>query len=282
VTSPDPALLSLNTATVRAQWAMPEIIEGCVRHGIGRISPWRDQVAKAGLADTAQRIRDAGLTLSGYCRGGMFPAPDAAGLAAARDDNRRAVDEAIALGAPCLVLVVGGLPRDAQERPVSKDLAGERAMVRDGIAELLEYSRPAGLPLAIEPLHPMYAADRACVNTMAQANALCDELGEGLGIAVDVYHVWWDPDLAQQIARAGPSRLLAFHLCDWLVPTRDLLLDRGMMGDGIIDIPLIRSWMEAAGYRGPHEVEIFSANDWWKRDPDEVLAVCTERHACAC
>ncbi len=203
---PDPALLSLNTATVRTQWTMPEIIDGCVRHGIGRISPWRDQVAKAGLAETVQRIRDAGLALSGYCRGGMFPAPDAAGLAAAHDDNRRAVDEALALGAPCLVLVVGGLPRDAQERPASKDIAGARAMVRDGIARLLDYARPAGMPLAIEPLHPMYAADRACVNTIAHANALCDELGDGLGIAVDVYHVWWDPDLQREIARAGRAR----------------------------------------------------------------------------
>ena len=286
---PDPSLLSLNTATVRAQWTMREIVDGCVRHGIGRICPWRDQVAKAGLDDTARRIRDAGLGLSGYCRGGMFPAPDAAGRRAARDDNRRAVDEALTLGAPCLVLVVGGLPKDAQERPASKDLAGAREMVRDGIAELLDYARPAGMPLAIEPLHPMYAADRACVNTMAHANALCDELGSGLGIAVDVYHVWWDPDLRREIERAGASenapgqsRLLAFHLCDWLVPTRDLLLDRGMMGDGVIDIPLIRSWMEGAGYRGPHEVEIFSADNWWKRDPDEVLATCKERHRSVC
>lgn len=178
MTAPDPSLLSLNTATVRAQWALPEIIAGCVRHGIGRIAPWRDQVAQAGLADSARRIRDAGLALSGYCRGGMFPALDAAGLRAARDDNRRAVDEALTLGAPCLVLVVGGLPKDANDRPASKDLAGARAMVQDGIGELLAYARPAGMPLAIEPLHPMYAADRACVNTLGQANDL-DALGPG-------------------------------------------------------------------------------------------------------
>jgi sugar phosphate isomerase/epimerase len=289
VSAPDPSLLSLNTATVRAQWTLAEIIDGCVRHGIGRIAPWRDQVAHDGLKATAVRLRESGLRLSGYCRGGMFPAPDAAGRAAALDDNRRAVDEALALGAPCLVLVVGGLPKDAAGAPASKDIAGARSMVRDGIAELLDYARRGGMPLAIEPLHPMYAADRACVNTMAQANALCDELGEGVGIAVDVYHVWWDPDLQREIARAGKarwangrSRLLAFHVCDWLVPTSDLLLDRGMMGDGVIDIPLIRSWMEAAGYRGPHEVEIFSAGNWWKRDPDDVLQTCKERHATAC
>ena len=161
-------------------------------------------------------------------------------------------------------------------------------MVRDGIGELLEHARPAGMPLAIEPLHPMYAADRACVNTMAHANDLCDELSPGanagLGIAVDVYHVWWDPDLEREIERAGgySGRLMAFHLCDWLVPTADLLLDRGMMGDGVIDLPLIRSWMEAAGYRGPHEVEIFSERNWWKRDPDEVLATCVARHQTVC
>ena len=289
MTAPDPARLSLNTATVRTQWTLAQIIDGCARHGIGRIAPWRDQVASEGLTATAARLRETGLALSGYCRGGMFPALDAAGRTAARDDNRRAVDEALALGSPCLVLVVGGLPKRADGTPASKDLAGARDMVRDGVAELLDYARPAGMPLAIEPLHPMYAADRACVNTLAHANALCDELGDGLGIAVDVYHVWWDPDLQREIARAGSarsadgkSRLLAFHVSDWLVPTRDMLLDRGMMGDGVIDLPLVRSWMEAAGYRGAHEVEIFSSGNWWKRDPDEVLATCKDRHIAFC
>ncbi|HZQ59757.1 MAG TPA: sugar phosphate isomerase/epimerase family protein [Casimicrobiaceae bacterium] len=281
--APDSALLSLNTATVRAQWNLLQIIDGCARHGIQYISPWRDQVAAVGLKEAAQRVRDNGLKLSGYCRGGMFPAIDRAERKAALDDNRRAVDEALTLGAPCLVLVVGGLPKDPEGRVVSKDLIGAREMVRDGIGELLDYARSAGMPLAIEPLHPMYAADRACVNTMAHANDLCDELGgPGLGIAVDVYHVWWDPNLRREIERAAnatPSRLLAYHICDWLVPTTDLLLDRGMMGDGVIDLPLIRSWMENAGYHGPHEVEIFSAHNWWKRDPDEVLLTCKFRHA---
>ena len=285
---PPRELLSINTATVRKQWGLSEIIAGCARRGIRQISPWRDQVAAVGLKETAQRLRDAGVRLSGYCRGGMFPALDRAGRKAALDDNKRAVDEALTLEAPCLVLVVGGLPKDAGGRIASKDLPGARAMVRDGIGELLEHARPAGMPLAIEPLHPMYAADRACVNTMAHANDLCDELSPGanagLGIAVDVYHVWWDPDLKREIERAGgyAGRLMAFHLCDWLVPTADLLLDRGMMGDGVIDLPLIRSWMEAAGYRGPHEVEIFSERNWWKRDPDEVLATCVARHQTVC
>jgi sugar phosphate isomerase/epimerase len=283
-TSPDPALLSINAATVRAQWRLPEIISALARHGIRGIAPWRDQVAAAGLDDTARRIRDAGLTVTGLCRGGMFPAPDREGRRAAHDDNRRAVDEAVTLGAQCLVLVAGGLPKDRSGAVVSSDLAGAREMVRDGIGELYEYAQSAGMRLAIEPLHPMYAADRACINTLAQANALCDELApdgkDGLGVAVDVYHVWWDPDLQAQITRAGErDRLYAYHICDWLVPTRDLLNDRGMMGDGVIDLPLIRSWMEAAGYRGLHEVEIFSALDWWKRDGDDVLATCRRRHA---
>jgi sugar phosphate isomerase/epimerase len=282
-TSPDPALLSITAATVRAQWRLPEIISALARHGIRGIAPWRDQVAAAGLDDTARRIRDAGLTVTGLCRGGMFPAPDREGRRAAHDDNRRAVDEAVTLGAQCLVLVAGGLPKDRSGAVVSRDLAGAREMVRDGIGELYEYAQSAGMRLAIEPLHPMYAADRACINTLAQANALCDELApdgkDGLGVAVDVYHVWWDPDLQAQITRAGErDRLYAYHICDWLVPTRDLLNDRGMMGDGVIDLPLVRSWMEAAGYRGLHEVEIFSALDWWKRDGDEVLATCRRRH----
>ena len=282
--SADPSLLSINTATVRVQWRLPEIIAGLARHGIRGISPWRDQVAAAGLKDSAARIRDAGLVVTGLCRGGMFPAEDRQGRQAALDDNRRAVDEAAELRARCLVLVVGGLPKDRAGRIVSKDLAGARSMVRDGLGELLDYARGAGVPLAIEPLHPMYAADRACVNTLAQANDLCDELApkgqDGLGVAVDVYHVWWDPALRREIERAGAAdRLFAYHICDWLVPTRDLLNDRGMMGDGVIDLPLIRGWMESAGYRGLHEVEIFSADNWWRRDPDEVLLTCRRRHA---
>lgn len=272
-----PELLSLNTATVRERWNLEQIIEGCARHGIRAISPWRDQVAKIGLARAEELIRTHGLRLSGYCRGGMFPAADAAGRRRVREDNRRALDEALTLGAECLVLVVGGLPQG------SKDIAGARLQVEEGIAWLLDEARPAGMKLAIEPLHPMYAADRACVNTLAQANDMCERLGEGVGVAVDVYHVWWDPALEAEIARAGRAgRILAHHVCDWLVPTTDLLLDRGMMGDGVIDIPLIRGWVEDAGYDGFVEAEIFSANNWWKRDPEEVLRVVRERYATVC
>ena len=273
---PNPDLLSLNTATVREKWSLRQMIEGCARHGIRGIAPWRDKLAELGAKEAAKMIRAHGLTVTGLCRGGMFPAADRQGRQAAIEDNLRAIEDAATLEARCLVLVVGGLPAG------SKDLAGAREQVRDGIGAVLGHARGCGVPLAIEPLHPMYAADRACVNTLAQANDLCDELGEGLGLAVDLYHVWWDPRLKAEIERAGDKRLLAFHICDWLVPTTDLLLDRGMMGDGVIDIPLIRSWVEAAGYRGFHEVEIFSANNWWRRDPDEVLATCRERHQRFC
>jgi sugar phosphate isomerase/epimerase len=227
-------------------------------------------------------LRDGGFRLSGYCRGGMFPA-DSAHRTEARDDNRRAVDEACELAAACLVLVVGALPGALEGRARHKDIALARSQVRDCIAELLDYARQRHMPLAIEPLHPMYAADRACVNTLAQANDMCDALGEGVGVAVDVYHLWWDPQLEREIARAGRHRrILGFHVCDWLVPTSDMLLDRGMMGDGIIDIPRIRGWVEAAGYDGCVEVEIFSAGNWWKRDPDDVLRVVSERYATVC
>ena len=264
--SPDPARLSLNTATVKVQWTLAQIIEGCARHGIRGIAPWRDKLAEMGVAAAAKAIRANGLTVTGLCRGGFFTAKNW------KDDNRRAIEEAHAIGAQCLVLVVGGLAEG------SKDLAGARLKVKEGIAEILPEAVHAGVPLAIEPLHPMQAADRACVNTLEQALDLCDALGEGVGVAVDVYHVWWDPKLEQQIRRAGRARLLAYHICDWLVPTRDLLNDRGMMGDGVIDLARIRGWMQAAGYDGFHEAEIFSTLDWWRRDADEVLAACKARH----
>jgi sugar phosphate isomerase/epimerase len=283
--SGDHRWLSLNTATVRKQGNLLEIIDACARHGIRAISPWRDQVAAVGLDKIAKAVRDHGLELSGYCRGGMFPAADAAGLRAALEDNRRAVDEAKTLDAACLVLVVGALPGALTGQPAHKDLGLSRAQVQDGIAATLDYARSVGMPLAIEPLHPMYAADRACVNTMEQALDICDVLDPArsgaLGVAVDVYHVWWDPKLQAQIERAGRERLLAFHVCDWLLPTRDLLNDRGMMGDGVIDIPRIRGWMEAAGFAGYSEVEIFSTEDWWQRDGGEVLDTCIARHRSA-
>jgi sugar phosphate isomerase/epimerase len=279
--SNDHRWLSLNTATVRKQGDLVEIIEACARHGIRAIDPWRDQVASVGLERAVRAVRDAGLDLTGYCRGGMFPA-DAAHRTEARDDNRRAVDEAKALGAPCIVLVVGGLPQYSRPGSIaSKDIAAARTQVDDGIAEMMEYASSASMPLAIEPLHPAYAPDRACVNTTKHALDICDRLDPkrsgALGVALDVYHIWWDPELLPQIARAGQDRLLAFHVCDWLVPTRDILTDRGMMGDGVIDIKSVRSAVEAQGFAGYSEIEIFS-DDWWSKPMDEVIKTCIERH----
>ncbi|MFO6421716.1 sugar phosphate isomerase/epimerase family protein [Hylemonella sp. W303a] len=289
--------LSINTATLRRQKgqevALDLIIDQCAARGVRAISPWRDQVAAVGLDKIARQLKALNIELSGYCRGGFYPAADAAGLRAALDDNRRAIDEAKTLNAPCLVLVVGALPGALQGKPAYKDIARARGEVRDGIAASLEYARSVGMPLAIEPLHPMQAAERACINTLEQALDLCDELDPprpatsdtgrpaDLGIALDVYHCWWDPKLESQIARAGrarATRLLAYHVCDWLTPTRDLLNDRGMMGDGVVELRKLRGWVEAAGYAGYSEVEIFSTLDWWQRPGEETLATCIERH----
>jgi len=279
--SADHRWLSLNTATVRKQGDLAAIIEACARHGIRAIDPWRDQVAGVGLDRAVRAVRDAGLELSGYCRGGMFTS-DAARRTEVRDDNRRAVDEANALGAPCVVLVVGGLPQFSRPGSApSRDILAARAQVEDAIAEMLDYARQAGMPLAIEPLHPAYAADRACVNTARQALDICDRLDPGrsglLGVALDVYHIWWDSEVLSQIVRAGKDRLLAFHVCDWLVPTRDMLNDRGMMGDGVIDIKSLRTAVEAQGFCGYAEIEIFS-NAWWELPIDDVLRTCIARH----
>jgi sugar phosphate isomerase/epimerase len=265
-----PGPLSLNTITVKSL-TLSQAAEACARHGIPAICPWRDVVQAAGLANAVRAIRDAGLAVSGLCRGGMFPASDAAGRAAAIEENRRAIAEAHALGAACLVMVVGGLPAG------SRDLPGARKMVRDGIAAILEDARAAGVVLALEPLHPMTCADRSVLSTVDQALDLCDEFGDGTGVAIDCYHVWWDPALDKAISRAG-QRVKAFHICDWLVPTADLVFDRGMPGDGVIDIAGIWAKLQAAGYAGAVECEILS-NRWWKEDPGHVLRVVCERYA---
>jgi sugar phosphate isomerase/epimerase len=273
--------LSINTATLRKQLALPAIIEACVTRGIGAVCPWRDQVHAAGLAAVAKQVKDTGLHVSGYCRGGFFPAADAAGLRAALEDNRKAVDEAKTLNSSCLVLVVGSLPGALTGKPAHKDIGSSRTQAFDGIAATLEYAKGVGIPLAIEPLHPMQAAERACINTLEHALDICDALDAArtgaLGVALDVYHAWWDPKLESQIARAGAKRLLAYHVCDWLVPTRDLLNDRGMMGDGIVELRKVRALVEAAGYTGAIEVEIFS-DHWWARPADEVLDTCIARY----
>ena len=280
--------LSINTATVRKSRGqdlpLTDIIEACVRRDIQAISPWRDQVAAVGLDTVSKLVETHGLKLSGYCRGGMFPAATAAGIQAADADIRQAVDEACELNAPCLVLVVGSLPGALSGQATHKNIHQSRDQVFEGIEKLLAYAKLCNMPLAIEPLHPMYAADRACINTLEQALDVCDKLDPAhtgaLGVAVDVYHVWWDPKLQQQIERAGRERLLAFHVCDWMTPTTHLLEDRGMMGDGVIDIPRIRGWVEAQGFAGYSEVEIFSSGNWWQRETADVLDACIASHRC--
>ena len=264
--------LAVNTATLGFQWPLERAVEACAALGLGGIAPWRRDLAAApgGAAAAGRRIRDAGLAVTSLCRGGYLVHRDAAARAAVLDDGRRALDEAAALGAPVLCVVVGGLPGG------SRDLTGARAQVVDALGALRGHAAGSGVRLAVEPLHPMYAADRSCVSTLATALDVCDAVGPELGVMVDAYHVWWDPELERGLARAGADRILGWQICDWLVPTRDLLNDRGMMGDGAIDLARLDRLVTAAGYAGLAEVEIFS-HGWGSRDPAATLRVCAER-----
>jgi sugar phosphate isomerase/epimerase len=237
---------------------------------------WREKLHELGVAEAARMIEGHGLAVSGLCFAGLITSLDRDEAAKAHDDVRRAIDEAARLKARCLVFVAGGVdPRD-------KDIKATRARALDGLASIVPHARQAGVRIALEPLHPMICATRSVLSTMKLANEWCDTLAaeDTVGIAVDTYAVWWDPELEPQIARAG-RRICAFHISDWLPDTQDLRLDRGMMGDGVIDIPAIRRMVEAAGYTGHREVEIFSARDWWKRDPDEVVRTVKERYQTA-
>jgi len=269
----DPRLarLSLNQRTTQ-RWSVAEAVDGCVRAGIPAIGLWREPVAEVGVPAAARLVTDAGLRVSSLCRGGFLTAADEAGRIEALADNRRAIDEAAALRAACLVLVVGGLP------PGSRDLPGARRRVADALAELAPYAAERGVRLALEPLHPMYCADRAVLSTLGQALDLAEAFpAEQVGVVVDTFHVWWDPDVWRQIARAG-TRIASFQVCDFLTPLpADVLLGRGMMGDGHIDFPPLRRAVEAAGYSGDIEVEIFNA-EVWDTDPDRVLATMTARY----
>jgi sugar phosphate isomerase/epimerase len=262
--------LSINQATTRQQWTLRQAIEGYARHGIRALSVWPDKLAECGTAE-ARRLLDAhGMTVASFCLGGLF--------AVGRDrldEHRRMLDLAASVGAQCVVAVVGTLD------PVTRNLEAARTRIEDGLGRLLPHARAVGVGLAIEPIHPMRAGDLCCVNTLADANRLCDALGPDVGIVVDLHHVWWDPALPREIARAG-GRIRVFQLCDWLRDTAALRDDRGMMGDGVIDLSLIRGWVDATGYRGFYDVEIMSARDWWRRDPHEVVATCIERFRTAC
>ncbi|TYB39837.1 sugar phosphate isomerase/epimerase [Micromonospora sp. AP08] len=268
----DPRLakLSLNQRTTES-WSVREAVDGCIRAGIPAIGLWREPVAEIGVAAAAKLVADAGLRVSSLCRGGFLTADGEAGRAAL-EDNRRAIDEAAGLGTDCLVMVVGGLP------PGSRDLIGARQRVADALAELAPYAGERGVRLALEPLHPMYCADRAVLSTLGQALDLAEPFPVAqVGVVVDTFHIWWDPDVWRQIARAG-ERIASFQVCDFLTPLpADVLLGRGMMGDGHIDFPPFRRAVEEAGYTGDTEVEIFNA-EVWATDPDEVLATMKDRY----
>jgi sugar phosphate isomerase/epimerase len=273
---PGLARLSINQICVLPQWSLAQAIDGLARHGVGAISVWREKLHEIGVVEARKRIDGAGLKVSGLCFAGLISSADAAEAAKARDDVRRAIDEAAGIGAACLVFLSGGV--DARD----KDLAATRARVFEGLAQLADHARQAGVVIAIEPLHPMACATRSVLTTLKLANDWCDALGaeDVFGMTVDAYVTWWDPELPAQIARAG-KRIRAFHVSDWLVDTQDLRLDRGMPGDGVIDLAGIRRMVEAAGYTGHVEVEIMSARNWWKRDPDEVVRTIVARYATA-
>lgn len=269
--------LSINQATVRPQCSLSEAVDLIAEHQLGGIGVWRDKIAEKGVLDSAQLIRYSGLTVSGLCRAGMFlgsQASDPKSLAWAQilDDNFKAVNEACEIGADCLVVVAGG------KGDGSRSLSDARKIVVEGLAALLEFARSHDLPVAIEPLHPVYCADRSVVSSLSQALDICDALGDGVGVAIDAYHVWWDPELREQMFRAGKARILAVHLCDWLLNTRDPLLDRGMMGDGVIDLVEFMRTANEIGYEGKFEVEIFSEQNWWKKPPELVIRTCIDRY----
>lgn len=247
--------LCVHTITTKP-WPLERAADEYARAGVRGISVWRDTLLGQDVTRAGEMLRAHGLTVVSLCRGGFFAHADEAGRREAHDDNRLAIDQAAALGAPLVVLVCGALP--------GQPLARSRDQIRRGIEDLLSYAEENQVRLAIEPLHPMYADSRSAINTLAQANDLALAIGSAsVGVAVDVYHLWWDPELELQILRAGQAdKLFAFHVCDWKTPTEDLLLDRGIPGEGCIEIRRIRGWVEQAGFHGFNEVEIFSRRHW--------------------
>jgi len=259
----DLSKLCIHTITTKP-WSLEQAVKKYSEKGIRGISVWRQWLDEKGPEASGKLLRDAGMHVVSLVRGGFFPARTAEERQKAIDDNKKAIDEAVAIGAPAVVLVCGAVP--------GQSLTESRKQITDGIASILDYAAQADIKLSIEPLHPMYADLRSAVVTLGQANDMCDEIENPLvGVAVDVYHLWWDPDLREEIERCGKSGyLFAFHICDWMAPTSDLLYDRGLMGEGCINIKEIRGWVEDAGFAGYNEVEIFS-NRWWGKDQDEFL-----------
>ncbi|WP_030970805.1 sugar phosphate isomerase/epimerase family protein [Streptomyces sp. NRRL S-1824] len=274
----DLSRLSINQETIK-QWSLPELAEGCVKAGIDKVGLWRAPVQEYGVERTAQLLTDAGISVTSLCRGGFFTALDPAERARALDDNRAAIDEAAALSTDTLVLVSGGLPAG------SRDLPGARERIAEALAELGPHAQEQGVRLAIEPLHPMFASDRCVVSTLSQALDIAERFpAEQVGVVVDTYHIWWDDQAAAQIARAGAGgRIHSFQLADWITPLpAGVLVGRGQLGDGSIDFRAFRERVEATGFTGPIEVEIFNEG-LWARDGAEVLAEVAARyveHAC--
>lgn len=262
--------LAVHTVTTKP-WSLRECVGHFSAAGVQGITVWRDKLEEMPPAEAKALIADHGMKTVSLCRGGFFPADTEAGRQQGLDDNRKAIEEAEALGAPLIVLVCGAVP--------GQPLTESRKQIQEGIEAVLPLAQEAGVKLDIEPLHPMYADSRSAVNTLGQANDLVEAIGSpDVGVAVDVYHLWWDPNLEREIARCGKlGALHAFHICDWRTPTRDLLLDREIMGRGCIPIQKIRSWVEAAGFRGYNEVEIFS-KDYWEQDQQAFLGSILEAY----
>ncbi|MFD0340481.1 sugar phosphate isomerase/epimerase family protein [Streptomyces sp. NPDC127117] len=266
--------LSINQETIK-QWSLPELAEGCAKAGIDKVGLWRAPVQSYGVERTARLLADSGLSVTSLCRGGFFTALDPAERARALDDNRAALDEAAALSTDTLVLVSGGLPEG------SKDLHGARERIADALGELAPYAAERGVRLAIEPLHPMFASDRCVVSTLSQALDIAERFpADQVGVVVDTYHIWWDDQAPAQIARAGAGgRIHSFQLADWITPLpAGVLLGRGQLGDGAVDFRSFRSLVEATGFDGPIEVEIFN-EALWARNGAEVLAEVAARYA---
>lgn len=269
VTVPSRDRLCIHTMTTKPL-GLAATVDAYNKAGVPWITVWRQALEPQGLAESARILKSSGLRVASLCRGGFFPAETIAVRQSAIDDNKRAIDEAAAIGAPLVVLVCGAVPK----MPLTK----ARDQITDGIAALLPHARAAGVRLAIEPLHPMYAADRSAVSTMGQANDILGRLKDDfVGIALDVFHVWWDDHLEAEIRRAGRS-ILAFHVCDWRAPLVDMLNDRELMGQGTIDIPGIRKMVEATGFSGPIEVEIFSEK-YWKMDQHQYIKMICEAYS---
>ena len=263
--------LSLNQRTT-ASWSLPEAIQGCVDAGLGAIGIWREQLAEVGLDEACRLVAESGLRVSSLCRGGFFTTADPTEVEAAEASNHKAIDEAAALNAATLVLVPGGLP------PGDRDLQAARDRAARAIEQLVPYARDHGVTLGIEPMNPIYAADRGVISTLAQALDIAERFDTAdVGVVVDTFHLWWEPGIAEQVQRAS-VRIVSYQICDWITPLpADTLLARGMMGDGHIDFPPLRSAVDAAGYSGDIEVEIFNA-DVWAADPDQVLATMIRRY----